>query len=137
MVTDHKKLQQFINRKSLSSKQVCWAQKLFKYDFRIDNCHSKANKAVDTLSQYSQYSDEEETTFWAENTKILYWLQFLLVWVLELRVKVLFHLYYILICKTVDLLQLYQFWDNIWSGLAHKCPYSIRIGAMKMRLLKL
>ena len=36
ILTDHKKLQRFINMKNWSSKQVCWAQKLSRYYLRID-----------------------------------------------------------------------------------------------------
>ena len=36
VLTDHNNLQRFIDTKSLSSKQVRWAQKLSKYHFRID-----------------------------------------------------------------------------------------------------
>ncbi len=38
-----------MNMKSLSSRQVCWAQKLSKHNFRIDYDQGKANKATDAL----------------------------------------------------------------------------------------
>ncbi len=47
--------------------------------FRFDYHQSKANRAVDALLQYFQQSTEEEATFQAKNTKILYQLQSLLV----------------------------------------------------------
>ena len=50
VLTDHKNLRQFINTKSLSSRQVCWAQKLSRYHFQIDYCQSKANGAANALS---------------------------------------------------------------------------------------
>ncbi len=75
MHTNHNKLQHFINTKSLSSRQVRWAEKLSKYHFWIDYRQGKVNKVVDTLSQYPQQSAEEEKTLQAENTKILHWLQ--------------------------------------------------------------
>ncbi len=36
MLIDHNNFQRFMDTKSLSSKQVCWAQKLLKYHFWID-----------------------------------------------------------------------------------------------------
>ncbi len=36
MFTDHNNLQRFIDTKSLSSRQVWWAQELSRYYFRID-----------------------------------------------------------------------------------------------------
>ena len=64
-----------MDTKSLSSKQVRWAQELFCYHFQINYCQGKANKAADALSRYPQRSVEEEKTFRAENVKILYPLQ--------------------------------------------------------------
>ena len=52
--TDNKNLYWFMNIKSLSSKQVHWAQKLSCYHFQIYYCSGKANRAVDTLFQYPQ-----------------------------------------------------------------------------------
>ena len=53
VLTDHNNLRQFIDIRSLSSRQVCWAQELFRYHFCIDYCQHKANKAADVLSRYS------------------------------------------------------------------------------------
>ncbi len=36
VLTDHNNLQRFMDMKSLSSKQVRWAQELLRYHFRID-----------------------------------------------------------------------------------------------------
>ena len=36
VLTDHNNLRQFMDTKSLSSRQVCWAQKLSYYHFQID-----------------------------------------------------------------------------------------------------
>ncbi len=47
MLTDHNNLQRFIDTKSLSSRQVRWAQELSKYHFRIDYRQGKANGAAD------------------------------------------------------------------------------------------
>ena len=70
--TDHNNLRWFMNTKSLSSKQVCWAQELSYYHFWVDYCQGKANRATNALFQYPQQSVEEEKTFWVENVKILY-----------------------------------------------------------------
>ena len=72
MLTDHNNLQCFINTKSLSSRQVKWAQELSKYHFQIDYQQGKANGAIDILFQYPQRSIEEEKTLQAKNMKILY-----------------------------------------------------------------
>ncbi len=73
--TEHNNLQRFIDTKSLSSRQVWWAQELSKYHFQIYYRQGKANRAADALSQYPQWSAKEEETLRAENTKILHWLQ--------------------------------------------------------------
>ncbi len=64
-----------MNMKSLSSRQVRWAQKSSRYHFRIDYQHGKTNGAADALSRYPQRSAEEKETLRAENTKILHRLQ--------------------------------------------------------------
>ena len=56
VLTDHNNLRRFINTKSLSSRQVRWAQKLFRYYFRINYCQDKANRTADTLSYYPERS---------------------------------------------------------------------------------
>ena len=50
--TDHNNLRRLIDTKILSSRQVCWAQKLFRYNFCIDYWQGKANRAADALLQY-------------------------------------------------------------------------------------
>ncbi len=72
VLIDYNNLQCFMDIKSLSSRQVCWAQKLSRYYFRVGYWQGKANRATDTLSQYLQQSDKEEETLWAKNTKILH-----------------------------------------------------------------
>ena len=52
MFTNYNNLRQFMNTKSLSSKQVRWAQKLFCYYFQIDYRQGKSNGAIDTLFWY-------------------------------------------------------------------------------------
>ncbi len=61
-----------MDTKSLSSRQVQWAQELSRYHFRIDYQQGKANGAADALSQYPQRSAEEEETLQAKNIKILH-----------------------------------------------------------------
>lgn len=106
----------------------------------MDYCRGKVNKATDALSQYLQHSVEEEDTLWAENTKILHQLQLLLARVSRLRVlgsALSSLLHKILICETVVLSQLRQFWDFIRGTLNHKSSYTVSIRDMKMRLPKL
>ena len=54
VLTDYNNLHRFMDTKSLSSRQVCWAQELSRYHFRIDYHQGKANGVTDTLSCYSQ-----------------------------------------------------------------------------------
>ncbi len=51
--------------------------------------------------------------------------------------QVLFPLHQLLICRTVVLPQLCQFWDIIRSELADNGPYIASIGGMRMRLPEL
>ena len=60
VLMDHNNLCQFVDTKSLSSRQVRWAQKLFRYHFRIDYRQGKANGAADALSRFPQRNLEEE-----------------------------------------------------------------------------
>ena len=64
-----------MDMKSLSSRQLRWAQELSCYHFRINYHQGKANGAADALSRYSQRNAEEEDALQAENIKILYRLQ--------------------------------------------------------------
>ena len=54
ILTNHNNLRRFMETKSLSSRQVRWAQELSRYHFQIDYCQGKANEAADALSQYPQ-----------------------------------------------------------------------------------
>ena len=58
--------------KSLSSRQIRWAQELFKYHFWIDYCQGKPNGAADALSDFPQRNKDEEEKLWAENTQIFH-----------------------------------------------------------------
>ena len=59
ILTNQNNLRRFMDTKSFSSKQVCWAQKLSRYHFQIDYRQAKANRAANTLSRYPQQSGEE------------------------------------------------------------------------------
>ena len=72
VLTDHNNLWRFMDIKSLSFRQVRWAQKLFRYYFRIDYHQGKANGAADTLSRFSQRSQDEEKKVQFENTWIFH-----------------------------------------------------------------
>ena len=52
VLTDHNNLRRFMDIKSLSSRQVCWAQKLSQYHFQIDYCQGKANVVANALSRF-------------------------------------------------------------------------------------
>ena len=60
VLTNHNNLRRFMDTKSLSSRQVRWAQGLSKYHFRIDYCQSKANGVADALFRFFQRSVNEE-----------------------------------------------------------------------------
>ena len=63
VLTNQNNLHRFMDIKSLSSYQIYWAQKLFRYHFRIDYCHGKVNKAADALFHYPQRSQGKEKIF--------------------------------------------------------------------------
>ena len=63
VLIDYNNLRRFMDTKSLSSHQVCWAQELSQYHFRIDYCQGKANAAADVLLRFSQRSLDEEEVF--------------------------------------------------------------------------
>ena len=75
VLTDHNNLYRFMDMKSLSFRQVRWAQKLSRYHFQIDYCQSKANAAADALSRFSQRNQNEEDELRSENGQIFYCLQ--------------------------------------------------------------
>ena len=68
VLTDHNNLRRFIDTKSLSSKQVYWAQDLSRYHFQINYQQGKTNGAADALSRFLQRSQSEEEELRAENT---------------------------------------------------------------------
>ena len=129
-----------MDTKSLSSRQVRWAQKLSRYYFQIDYRQGKANGAADALTQYPQRNAEEKDALRAENIKILHHLQSSLSNAsfsgLSTSAKLL-QLHRILICGTYVLPQLQQFWSNIQTDVAQDSPYIANIGGMKLRLSEL
>ena len=82
-----------MDTKSLSSKQVCWAQKLSCYHLCIHNQQSKVNGTANALLQYHQQNAKEKAIFQAKNTKILHRLQFSLANISGLFLDVFFPLY--------------------------------------------
>ena len=140
VLINHNNLRRFMDTKSLSSRQVCWAQELSCYHFRIDYWQGKANGAAVALSRYPQQSAEEEETLQAENVKILYRLQSLLTNAslssLSTSVELL-PLHQVLICGTHVLSQLRQFWDTFRAELADENLYKANIGGMRLRLSEL
>ena len=62
ILTDYNNLCCFMDTKSLSSRQVRWAQELSCYHFCFDYQQDKVNGAADALLQYSQQNAKEETT---------------------------------------------------------------------------
>ena len=67
VLTDHNNVCRFIDTKSLSSRQVRWAQELSQYHFRIDYRQGKANAATDALLRFPQRSQDEQEELRAEN----------------------------------------------------------------------
>ena len=134
VLTDHNNLRRFMDTKSLSSRQVRWAQELSCYHFRIDYQQGKANRAADALSRYPQQNAEEKATFQAEKAQILHSLQSSLANVSSLFLDVFSPLHQIFVCGTAVLPQLRRFWDSFQSEIANKGPYNVSIGAMRLRL---
>ena len=145
VLTDHNNLRQFMDTKSLSSRQVRWAQELSRYHFQIDYCQGKANAAADALSRFPQRSQDEENELRAENGRILHCLQNSLTNAslagLSLSASssssLPSHLHQVLICGTYVLPQLRHFWDGLRGKLASESPYIASIGGMRLRLHKL
>ena len=139
VLSNHNNLCRFIDTKSLSSRQVGQAQKLYRYYFHIDYCQGKANKATDALSSYSQRSQGEEEILEAENTRIFQCLQSLLTnaRVFSTPSTHVASLKYVIICETHALPDLCQSWEMFCQELAAKSPYEASIGGMRLRLVEL
>ncbi len=132
ILTDHSNLYQFINIKSFSSCQICWAQKLSWYHFQIDYHQRNTNTGTNALSYFPQRSQAKKETFRDENSQILHHLQSSLtraniasLTLLGLASAAdLFPLHQVFICGTHVLPQLCQFWTQLWGKLvAHEGPY--------------
>ncbi len=54
VLTNYNNLWRFMDTKSLSFRQVRWAQELSRYHFYINYCQGKANIVADTLSHFPQ-----------------------------------------------------------------------------------
>ena len=129
-----------MDTKSLSSRQVRWAQELSRYHFQIDYCQGKANRAADALSRFLQRNQAEEDELRTENTRILHKLQSSLTNASLSGLSTLAELsplYQVLICGTHVLPQLRQFWDTFRAKLGTEGPYQVSIGAMRLRLSEL
>ena len=105
VLINYNNLRQFIDTKSLSSRQVRWAQELSQYHFQNDYHQGKANKDINALLQYTQRSAKGENTLRSKNVKILHRLQSLLARLSGLLVDLsqLSPLHQILICGTTIL----------------------------------
>ena len=136
ILTNHNNLRQFMDTKSLSSRQVRQAQELSCYHFQIDYRQSKANKAADALSQYPQWTTEEKETLRTENVKILHRLQSSLAKVSRLLTSCLSLFHQILIYETTVFPQLRHFWDFLRPKIALENPYA-SIGGMRLRFSEL
>ena len=134
--TDNNNLCRFMDTKSLSSRQVRWAQELSWYHFRIDYRQRKANEAANALSQYPQWSLKEKDTLRSENVKILDRLQSSLAKVPRLLTSQLSLFHQILICGTTVLPQLRYFWNTFRTKMARKSLYA-NVGGMRLRLSEL
>ena len=134
MLTNHNNKCRFINTKSLSSRQVCWAQELSRYYFRIDYCKGKAKKTIDALFQFCQRNKDEEEKLQAENTWIFHCLQSLLINTTLSGPSVLaslLPLHQVFICGTHAFLQLHRFWNFFWTKLTNERLYLASIGSMR------
>ena len=126
--------------KSLSSRQVRWAQELSRYYFQIDYQQGKANRAANALSRFPQRSLNEEKKLWAKNTQIFYCLQsfFTRASLLGFSTSAKLSLFHqVFICYTHVLPQLRHFWDTFQTKLADKNLYTASIGGMKLKLVEL
>ena len=140
VLIDHNNLRRFMDIRSLSSRQVRWAQELSKYYFWIDYYQSKANGAADALFRFPQKNKDEEKKLWTENTQIFHCLQSLLTSATLSGLSTslsLLSLHQVFICRTHALPQLRQFWNTFELKLANEGPYQASINSMRLRLQEL
>ena len=135
VLTDHNNLRRFMDTKSLSSRQVRWAQELSQYHFRIDYRQGKANVAANALSRFPQRSQDEEEELRAENGRIFYHLKNSLTSANLASFSAPSHLHQVLIFGTYVLSRLRQFWNGLQEKLAQEGPYVIE--GMRLRLQEL
>ncbi len=135
-----------MDTKSLSSHQVCWAQELSQYHFRLDYCQGNAHTAVDALSRFPQRSQAEEEIFRDENSQILHRLQISLIRANIAGLSLLgpalpadlSALHQVLICGTHVLPRLCQFRTQLRGELAQEGPYQqASIRGLRLRLTEL
>lgn len=135
--------------KSLSSCQVGWAQKLFRYHFRIGSRQGNTTGTADALSRFPQRSLDEEKKLQAKNTRIFHRLQSSLTNA-SLSSKLIVSLsglnhsesnltspHRVLICGTHVLPQCGNFGPLFRAELADEIPYKASIGGMHRRLPEL
>ena len=139
MLTNYNNLRWFMDTKSLSSRQVRWAQELSRFYFRINYRQGKANSAADALSRYPKRSRGEEEILQAENTRILQRLQSLLT---NARASSIRHaqvtsLKHVIICGTHVLSNLCQSWEMFCQELVAESTYKASIRGMRLRLVEL
>ena len=140
VLTNHNNLRHFMDTKCLSSRQVRWAKKLFRYYFWIDYRQGKANEAANALSYFFQRNKDKEEKLQTENIQILHCLQssFTSTTLSDLSTSSsLSPLHQILICGTHALPHLRQFWSTFKLELANKGSYQASIGSMRLRLQEL
>ena len=68
----HNNLRCFMSTKSLSSRQVRWAQELSQCYFQIEYCQGKANAATEALLKFLHKSQNEEDKLQAKNGQIFH-----------------------------------------------------------------
>ena len=143
ILINHNNLRCFMDTKSLSSRQVRWAQKHSQYYSWIDHGQSNVNAAADTLSRFFQKSQNGEDKIRAENGQIFYCLQNSLINAC-LAGLIFFslsslptYLHQVFICGTYVLLELKEFWSIFRSELSSKGSYTASFGNMRLRLYKL
>ena len=139
VLIDHNNLCWFMDIKNYSSRQVCQAQELFCYHFRINYCQGKANGAADALSNYPQWSQSKKEILQAENTRVFRCLQSLLPNA-RLSSTPLAHvasLKHVIICGMHTFSNLYQSWETFRQELAAGGLYQPSIRGMRLRLVEL
>lgn len=136
MLITQNNLIQFIDTKSLSFREVRWAQELSWYNFQIDYHQVKANQVADAFSKFFQSSLEEEETVKAENVKILHRLQSSLAFIIVSNLKANF-LYYVIVCRIHVLSQIVNYWNMFQVELVEETFYKVNISLFRLCLPKL